>query len=111
MLTRADKLIFNNVRLTGWQDTLQADGGNRQYFRNCYIEGNVDWIFGSAQAVFDDCDIVANGDGYVTAASTESTRSTGYVFINSRLLKRIRLLPTIRWHLEDHGDQTPALHM
>lgn len=88
MLTRADKLIFNNVRLTGWQDTLQADGGNRQYFRNCYIEGNVDWIFGSAQAVFDDCDIVANGDGHVTAASTESTRSTGYVFINSRLLKK-----------------------
>ena len=67
---------------------MQADGGNRQYFRNCYIEGNVDWIFGSAQAVFDDCDIVANGDGYVTAASTESTRSTGYVFINSRLLKK-----------------------
>lgn len=88
MLTRADKLIFNNVRLTGWQDTLQADGGNRQYFRNCYIEGNVDWIFGSAQAVFDDCDIVANGEGHVTAASTESTRSTGYVFINSRLLKK-----------------------
>ena len=88
MLTRADQLIFNNVRLTGWQDTLQADGGGRQYFKNCYIEGNVDWIFGSAQAVFDDCDIVANAAGYVTAASTESTKTTGYVFINSRLLKK-----------------------
>ena len=88
LLTRADQLVFNNVRLTGWQDTLQADGGKRQYFKNCYIEGCVDWIFGSAQAVFDDCDIVANKGGYVTAASTDSTRSTGYVFINSRLLKK-----------------------
>ena len=26
LLTRADQLVFNNVRLTGWQDTLQADG-------------------------------------------------------------------------------------
>lgn len=88
LLTKADQLIFNNVRMTGWQDTLQADGGGRQYFKNCYIEGNVDWIFGSAQAVFEDCDVVANGGGYVTAASTETTRTTGYVFVNSRLLRK-----------------------
>lgn len=88
LLTKADQLMFNNVRFTGWQDTLQADGNGRQYFKDCYIEGNVDWIFGSAQAVFDDCDIVANAAGYVTAASTETTKSTGYVFINSRILAK-----------------------
>lgn len=108
MLTRADQLIFNNVRLTGWQDTLQADGGGRQYFKNCYIEGNVDWIFGSAQAVFDDCDIVANAAGYVTAASTESTKTTGYVFINSRLLKNQIRWQKIVWHWADRGGQMPV---
>lgn len=88
LLVKADETIFTNVRMTGWQDTLCADGNARQYFKNCYIEGNVDFIFGNAQAVFEQCDIVSNGGGYVTAASTDSNKSTGYVFIDSRILKK-----------------------
>lgn len=88
LLVKADEAIFTNVRMTGWQDTLCADGNARQYYQNCYIEGNVDFIFGNAQAVFEQCDIVSNGGGYVTAASTDSNKSTGYVFIDSRILKK-----------------------
>lgn len=85
---KADMSILTNVRMTGWQDTVCADGNARQLYSKCYIEGNVDFIFGNAQAVFSDCDIVSNAGGYVTAASTETIKSTGYVFINSRLLAK-----------------------
>ena len=91
LLNNADKTVFTNVILLGYQDTLYANGssiGARQYYNRCYIEGNVDFIFGRALAAFTDCDIVSNGDGYLTAASTESVNSVGYVFNNCRLLAK-----------------------
>ena len=85
MLTRADQLIFNNVRLTGWQDTLQADGGGRQYFTNCYIEGTTDFIFGPSTALFEYCELHSKRDSYITAASTPKEVEFGYVFKNCKL--------------------------
>lgn len=83
----ADRLIFKNCRFISGQDTVQATGnGKRQYYRNCYIDGNTDHIFGSAIAVFDSC-VVLNRDridgstgGYFTAASTPAGQTYGYVF-------------------------------
>lgn len=89
--TRGDRMTFKNVRFIGNQDTLYTNGGS-QYFYQCYIEGDVDFIFGGARAVFEDCDIVSHdrgsstNNGYVTAASTLITEPYGYLFINSRLL-------------------------
>ncbi|PRX28273.1 PelA/Pel-15E family pectate lyase [Orenia metallireducens] len=89
--TQGDKMYFENVRFIGNQDTLYTSGG-RQYFNNCYIEGDVDFIFGDAQAVFDNCQIYSldrgssSNNGYVTAASTSIKEPYGYLFINSTLL-------------------------
>ncbi len=49
-----DKAVFVNCRFLGGQDTVLANGnvGHRQYFKNCYIDGTVDFIFGSARVVF-----------------------------------------------------------
>jgi pectin methylesterase-like acyl-CoA thioesterase len=89
LLNNADRSILTNVAFKGYQDTLYANGksgvGARQYYYKCYIEGNVDFIFGRAQAVFEDCDIVSLLPGYITAASTEPAREYGYVFQNCRL--------------------------
>ncbi|MBM7843219.1 pectinesterase family protein [Herpetosiphon giganteus] len=77
-----DRLNFRNVRLLGYQDTLYSNAG-RQYYNNCLIQGAVDFIFGNATAVFDTCQIVSNGQGYITAHSrTASNQTTGYVFTN-----------------------------
>lgn len=85
VLTEADRLVFKNCRFLGWQDTLYAKNG-RQYFENCYIEGNVDFIFGQAAAVFENCVIHSKGDGYIAAPMRFSdTESSGFVFINSKL--------------------------
>lgn len=72
---------FRNVRLLGHQDTLYTHTGSVVHFKDCYIEGTVDFIFGGATALFDDCVIVSSGaPGYVTAASTPQGQRFGYVF-------------------------------
>ncbi|MBF9255053.1 pectin esterase [Pontibacter sp. 172403-2] len=82
-----DKAAFRNCRFLGFQDTLYPHGEkSRQYYKNCYIEGTVDFIFGWSTAVFDDCEIYCKqGGGYVTAASTEAGQPYGFVFRNCRL--------------------------
>ena len=85
VLAEADRVVFNKCRFLGWQDTLYAKGG-RQYYRDCYIEGHVDFIFGQAAAVFENCVVHSKGDGYIAAPMRFSDAETsGYVFIRSRL--------------------------
>jgi pectinesterase len=79
-----DRAVVTNSRLLGWQDTLMLNNG-RHYFRDTYIEGRVDFIYGSATAVFERCEIKSKNGGYVTAASTPPERPWGFVFIDSRL--------------------------
>lgn len=112
-----DRLLFENIRLIGRQDTLftgplppkelQPGGfiGPKQFapringhhlYRNCYICGNVDFIFGSASAVFELCVIESlarsaassSKIGYVCAPSTPEGQKTGYVFKNCRFISR-----------------------
>lgn len=82
-----DKVVFENCRFLGFQDTLYPHGRNsRQYYKNCYIEGTTDFIFGWSTAVFEDCEIYSKAGGhYITAASTEKETEYGFVFINCKL--------------------------
>lgn len=80
-----DRVIFRNCRFLGWQDTLFAHGG-RQYYKDCYIEGHVDFIFGNGTAVFENCIIHSKGPGYVTAHwRLSDSENNGFVFLNCRL--------------------------
>lgn len=81
-----DRMKFENCRFLGFQDTLYPHGRNsRQYYKNCYIEGTVDFIFGWATAVFDSCTIYCKSEGYVTAASTEEQTRHGFVFRDCKI--------------------------
>lgn len=81
-----DRVKFENCRFLGNQDTLYPHGkSSRQYYKNCYIEGTVDFIFGWSTAVFDSCQIFCKAPGYVTAASTEEQTKVGFVFRNCRI--------------------------
>jgi pectinesterase len=64
---------------------LYASGKGRQYFKDCYIEGTTDFIFGSATAFFENCKIHSKKNSYVTAASTPEGTEFGYVFKNCKL--------------------------
>lgn len=102
----ADRICFKNCHLLGHQDTLFTGPlppapikpgsfvgprenseriNGRQYYENCYIEGEVDFIFGSATAFFYNCEIFSHNrnqevNGYVTAPSTAEGQKYGYVF-------------------------------
>lgn len=83
----ADRVQFLNCRFLGFQDTLYPYGEkSRQYYKNCYIEGTVDFIFGWSTAVFDSCTIFCKKGGlYITAASTSENTPYGFVFFNCRI--------------------------
>ena len=91
--TEGDRLIFERCRFIGRQDTLYANTPAptriaRQYFRECEIEGDIDFIFGRATAVFDRCLIRAVTDrvnqGYLTAPSTWEGNPRGFLFQSCR---------------------------
>lgn len=71
-------------RITGWQDTLTVNQG-RQYFTNYFIAGRVDFIYGTATAVFDNCEIQSKSGGYVTAANTPLEKEHGLAFLDCKL--------------------------
>ena len=79
-----DRAVFRHCRMLGWQDTLMINSG-RQYFTNCYLEGRVDFIYGSAAAVFDRCEIHSRNGGHITAASTPRDHPFGFVFMSCTL--------------------------
>ncbi|PJJ62577.1 pectinesterase family protein [Chryseobacterium geocarposphaerae] len=96
VLTSGDRISFENCRFLGNQDTLYLKGvqdspdktkPSRNYFKNCYIEGTTDYIFGAGTAVFENCTIYSKETAsYVTAASTPQENEFGFVFINSKII-------------------------
>jgi len=87
LFVAGDKAKFVNCRMLGFQDTLYTYGyASRQYYYKCYIEGTVDFIFGSSTAVFEECEIFCKSAGYITASSSPDTSKYGYVFLNSKIL-------------------------
>ncbi|KAM0936755.1 putative pectinesterase [Dioscorea sansibarensis] len=77
----ADRGAFYNCRFLSWQDTLYLHHG-KQYLRDCYIEGSVDFIFGNATALLEHCHIHCKSPGFITAQSRKSSQeTTGYVFL------------------------------
>lgn len=52
------------------------------HFKNCVIEGGVDFIFGGATAYFDNCEFVSVEEGYVFAPSTPSDVEVGFICRN-----------------------------
>lgn len=116
-----DRCYFEDCALLGSQDTLftaplpprEVEPGGfrgpgeskprtlgRHCYRNCYIQGDVDFIFGGAVCWFEDCEIFSkypdgkelpkdSGSslvaGYITAASTPEGEKYGYVLKNCRL--------------------------
>ncbi len=101
----ADRSTFVHCRFLGNQDTLFANK-NRQYYYQCYIEGDIDFIFGAATAVYEKCEIKSldrEGDtkGYITAPST-LIPDKGYLFLDCKLTSNIKEEGSVKlgrpWH-------------
>ncbi|MFH7013560.1 pectate lyase [Flavobacterium sp. FlaQc-52] len=82
----ANRVQISNCLILGNQDTLYLSGENvKQYFKDCYIEGTTDFIFGNATTLFENCTIHSMKDSFITAASTPEGTAFGFVFKNCRL--------------------------
>ncbi|KAF8657786.1 hypothetical protein HU200_059946 [Digitaria exilis] len=84
LLVQSDKSIFLNCRMDAFQDTLYAHS-KAQFYRNCVISGTIDFIFGDAAAVFQNCILVLrrpmdNQQNIATAQGRADAReATGFV--------------------------------
>lgn len=92
VLVNNDRAVFQNCRFLGNQDTLYVKGAGtpKHYFKDCYVDGNVDFIFGSSIAVFDSSIVYAKtrtstSTSYITAANTPAGQLYGFVFRNAKL--------------------------
>jgi len=82
-----DKAVIVNCRILGNQDTLYtATNSSRQYFKDCFIEGTTDFIFGEATVVFQSCIIKSLTNSFITAAATGPWQKFGYVFFDCKLI-------------------------
>ena len=89
-LVDSDRAIFYRCRFLGNQDTLYPYGKERrirQYYKECHIEGTVDFIFGwDVAAYFDNCTIHCKRDkGYIAAPATPQGSPCGFVFSHCHL--------------------------
>lgn len=81
-----DNVVVRNCRLLGNQDTLYtATANSRQYYKDCYVEGTTDFIFGEATVVFQSCHINSLTNSFITAAATRPHQKFGYVFFDCKL--------------------------
>lgn len=82
-----DRVSVKNCNITSNQDTLLVTrDGSRQYFKDCYIEGTTDFIFGEATVLFLNCTIKSLTNSFITAASTREHTPYGLVFQHCKLI-------------------------
>ena len=75
-----------NCNILGNQDSLYLSGKNfKNYFKDCYIEGTTDFIFGNSTAFFENCTLHSLKDSFVTAAATPQGVEYGLVFMKCKL--------------------------
>jgi pectinesterase len=86
LATESDRLEVIDCNILGNQDTLYTAKSGRNYFKNCFIAGTTDFIFGEATVLFDHCTIKSLADSYITAASTTKYQRFGYVFFDCNLI-------------------------
>ncbi|WP_121811214.1 pectinesterase family protein [Mucilaginibacter kameinonensis] len=82
-----DRCAVIDCRLLGNQDTVYAGTeGSRQFYKDCYIEGTTDFIFGEATAVFQNCVIRSLKNSFITAPATTARQQFGFVFLACKLI-------------------------
>ncbi|KAL8210832.1 hypothetical protein R6Q57_005269 [Mikania cordata] len=96
----SDLSVFYRCGFEGYQDTLYVHS-QRQFYKECYIYGTVDFIFGNAAVVFQNCMIygrrpMASQKITITAQGrTDSNQNTGISIQNSRIMAASDLKPVL----------------
>ncbi|CAM8886971.1 unnamed protein product [Rhodiola kirilowii] len=87
MRSSGDFSVFHRCKFDAYQDTLYPHS-NRQFYRDCFIIGTVDFIFGNSAAVFQNCNIqprmpMSGQKNTITAqGKSDPNQNTGLSFQN-----------------------------
>ncbi len=98
--SEASNIILLDCKFISNQDTLYLDYGNNNLIIDSYITGDVDFIFGSADALFYNCLIEANNNEnlYFTAPDTYICNQYGLVFAKSKFISKKLAYLGRRWY-------------
>lgn len=97
----SDLSVFYRCAFQGYQDTLMVHS-QRQFYRECYIYGTIDFIFGNAAVVFQNCMIFLRrpmrGQANVITAQARNDpfQNTGISIHNSQIRPAPDLKPVVR---------------
>lgn len=98
---QSDRSVFLNCHMEGYQDTLYAQT-HRQFYRGCIISGTIDFIFGDAAAIFQNCVLVVrrpldNQQNIVTAQGRmDRHENTGFVLHRCKVMPDQTLKPVVK---------------
>ena len=62
-----DRATFYRCRIAGYQDTHRTKKETRSYYKECTIEGAVDYIYAGGTCWFERCTLHSVASGYITA--------------------------------------------
>ncbi|XP_073128063.1 pectinesterase-like [Henckelia pumila] len=100
-----DHSMFYNCQMDGYQDTLLAHN-HRQFYRDCTISGTVDFIFGNAKAVFQNCSLLVRkpliNQKCIVTAQGRSSNNESSAFV----LQNCRIMPHPEYPMDDHTYRT-----
>jgi pectin methylesterase-like acyl-CoA thioesterase len=82
-LQKCEKCVVRKADIVSLQDTLLWSGVI--YAEDCYIAGNVDWIWGEGAVYFDRCEIKNVGRSGYVVQSRNGAGKFGYVFVDSKI--------------------------
>ncbi len=88
---RGDRQAYVRVKMLGCQDTYYINKSTiRNYLKDCYIAGDVDFVYGDGTAFLDHCtlyvnDTRSNGSGVICAPNTPAENQWGIVISNSTI--------------------------
>ncbi len=122
LMTQADKMVLENVRLLGFQDTLFLNTPavttvSRVYVKNSFVQGDTDFIFGRATAVLDGGTISyatsrRGGGGTIVAPSTDPHNNFGFLVMGATFTSTTTLTNSVSlgraW---DNGVATAAAYV
>ncbi|KAJ4955151.1 hypothetical protein NE237_011934 [Protea cynaroides] len=99
--TGSDHSAYYRCSFEGYQDTLYVHS-QRQFYKQCYIFGTIDFIFGNAAVVFQNCIIkvrkpIYGQENVITAQGRiDPNQNTGISIYKSAVMAASDLKPVIR---------------
>ena len=89
LYTKMDRTVVNRCSMLSFQDTYRTANAlnERNYVKDCFIEGGVDFLYGQGNVFFDSCTLSINQKqgGWIVAPKHNEGTEWGYVLRNTTI--------------------------